>query len=351
MKSGEKTYIWQQQDWPHWRYDVQRLMGPLGQVHRAVAKDGQSLACKLQYPDIMSAVEADVRQLKLILSIFERYDRAVSTDRIHEEIADRLREELDYEREGRNMALYTDMLADEPGVSVPVRVAELSTKRLLTMGWLEGEKLLDAVAARPEQKELLAINMFRAWYVPFYRYGALHGDPHLGNYAARPDGGINLMDFGCVRIFKANFIQAVIDLYRALQTNDDELAAEAYRVWGFGRLNKEIISVLNIWARFIYDALLDDRPRRIGQTSNGGVYGRETAGKVHKELVKAGGVDVPREFVFMDRATLGLGSVFIHLKAEVNWHRIFEELIADFDTAKVAKRQAKLLHRNGIPLP
>jgi predicted unusual protein kinase regulating ubiquinone biosynthesis (AarF/ABC1/UbiB family) len=321
----------------------------LGQVHRAVGLDGRRLACKLQYPDMASAVEADLGQLRLILGIFERYDRAVSTKKVHEEISERLREELDYDREARNMALYADILKDEPGVHVPERVAELSTRRLLTMGWLEGRRILDVADGGEELAKNVAINMFRAWYVPLYRYGVLHGDPHLGNYSARPDGTINLMDFGCVRIFKPSFIKAVIDLYRAVQTNDEELAAEAYRVWGFGKLTKEVVGILNIWARFIYEPLLDDRPRLIGQATNG-IYGREIAHEVHRELVRVGGVDVPREFVFMDRATLGLGSVFIHLKTELNWHRIFEELIADFDEAEMGKRQAKFLKRSGITL-
>jgi predicted unusual protein kinase regulating ubiquinone biosynthesis (AarF/ABC1/UbiB family) len=319
----------------------------LGQVHRATALDGQKLACKLQYPDMSSAVEADLGQLKLIFSIFERYDRAVSTKRVQEEIAERLREELDYAREARHMALYADILADVPGVHVPKPVYDLSTRRLLTMNWLDGEKLIDTVTRRPDLSETLAVNMFHAWYVPLYRYGVLHGDPHLGNYSAREDGSINLMDFGCVRVFKAPFVKAVIDLYRAVQTGDDELAAEAYRVWGFGELSKDVVGVLNIWAKFIYEPLLDDRPRKIGQANNG-IYGREVAQHVHKELVRIGGIEVPREFVFMDRATLGLGSVFIHLQAELNWHRLFEELIADFDADAVAARQSNLLIKNGI---
>jgi predicted unusual protein kinase regulating ubiquinone biosynthesis (AarF/ABC1/UbiB family) len=322
----------------------------LGQVHRATALNGQKLACKLQYPDMASAVEADLKQLRLILGIFERYDRAVSTKKVHEEIGERLREELDYEREGQNMALYADILHDDPGVHVPVRVPELSTKRLLTMSWLDGERITDVAARDPAIAETVAINMFRAWYVPLYRYGVIHGDPHLGNYSARPDGSINLMDFGCVRVFKPNFIKAVIDLYRAVQRNDDALAAEAYRVWGFGDLSEEVVGILNIWARFIYEPLLDDRPRLIGQATNG-IYGREVAQQVHQELIRVGGVDIPREFVFMDRATLGLGSVFIHLKTELNWHRIFEDLIADFDVATMTKRQAKVLKKAGISAP
>jgi len=319
----------------------------LGQVHRATGLDGRQLACKLQYPDMRSTVEADLGQLRLILGIFERYDRAVSTSRVHEEIAERLREELDYEREGRHMALYGDLLRDETGVHVPELVPALSTGRLLTMSWLAGEKILKAAERRPHLAETMAVNIFRAWYVPLYGAGVLHGDPHLGNYSVREDGSINLMDFGCVRIFKAPFVKAVIDLYRAVQTGDEEMAAEAYRVWGFGKLSKEIVAILNMWARFIYEPLLEDRPRLIGQATNG-IYGREIAQQVHKELTRAGGVEVPREFVFMDRATLGLGSVFIHLKAKVNWHRQFEELIADFDVEAMATRQAEALRRSGI---
>jgi predicted unusual protein kinase regulating ubiquinone biosynthesis (AarF/ABC1/UbiB family) len=321
----------------------------LGQVHRATAKDGTRLACKLQYPDMASTVEADLGQLRLILGIFERYDRAVSTKKIHEEISERLREELDYAREAGNMALYADILRDEPGVHVPELVPELSTKRLLTMSWLDGERILEVAGRDPKLTEQVAINMFRAWYIPLYRYGVLHGDPHLGNYSARPDGTINLMDFGCVRVFKAPFIKGVIDLYRAVQNDDEELAAEAYRTWGFGKLTKEVVGILNIWAKFIYEPLLDDRPRLIGQATNG-IYGREVVHEVHKELVRVGGVEVPREFVFMDRATMGLGSVFIHLKVELNWHRLFEDLIADFDTEAMTKRQAKVLKKNGITL-
>src|SRR5580693_5668793 len=108
----------------------------LGQVHRAVALDGTKLACKLQYPEMASAVEADLRQLRLAMGLYERYDRAVSTADIHAEIAARLREELDYGREAAHMRLYREILKDETKVAVPEPVAALSTKRLLTMRWL-----------------------------------------------------------------------------------------------------------------------------------------------------------------------------------------------------------------------
>jgi len=201
----------------------------LGQVHRAVGHDEALLACKLQYPDMQSAVEADLRQLRLIFSIYERYDKAIVTDQIHAEIAARLREELDYGLEGRHMGLYGAMLAKEPGVHVPETVPELSTGRLLTMNWLQGTPLLPFIKAHGDQamRDKIAYNMFRAWYVPFYFYGIIHGDPHLGNYTIRPDGTVNLLDFGCIRIFHARFVKGVIDLYHALLNEDHDLAVHA----------------------------------------------------------------------------------------------------------------------------
>jgi predicted unusual protein kinase regulating ubiquinone biosynthesis (AarF/ABC1/UbiB family) len=323
----------------------------LGQVHRAVAKDGRALAVKLQYPDMASAVEADLRQLKLIFAIYRRYDAAIDTTHIHDEIAARLREELDYELESRHMRLYGAMLKDEAGVHVPDVVSELTTQRLLAMSWLDGRRLLDFRDAPQETRNAIALNLFRAWYVPFYRCGVIHGDPHLGNYTVRDNLGINLLDFGCVRVFPAKFVGGVIDLYRAISTNDRALAVHAYETWGFTGLSNEVIDTLNLWAEFVYAPLLEDRPRRIQEMEASGVYGREVAEKVHHRLKELGGVTPPREFVFMDRAAIGLGGVFLHLKAEINWHRLFHDLIAGFDVKALEKRQKAALKLAGLTPP
>jgi len=322
----------------------------LGQVHRATDPAGRALACKLQYPDMSSAVEADLKQLKLLMSIYERYDKAISTGDIHAELSDRLREELDYQREAQHIALYRAMLADEANIHVPEVLPDLSSQRLLTMTWIEGEPITSMVDHHIETRNQIALNMFRAWYVPFYGYGVIHGDPHLGNYTVRPDRSINLMDFGCVRVFKPKFVGGVIDLYWALERDDMALALHAYESWGFKNLSKEAIDVLNLWARFIYAPLLENRSRRIQETDSGG-YGREVAEKVHAELRRLGPIRPPREFVFMDRAAVGLGSVFLRLKAEFNWYKLFHELIEGFDVAVLEKRQAAALRAAGLAPP
>ncbi len=320
----------------------------LGQVHRATGHDGRLLAAKLQYPDMASAVEADLRQLRLIFALYHRYDPTIDPRNVLLEIGDRLREELDYRLEARHIRLYRHMLAKEAGVQVPDVVEELTTGRLLTMTWLSGEPLLSCRADSQELRNRLAHNLFRAWYVPFYDYGVIHGDPHLGNYSIRPDRSVNLLDFGCLRIFPAKFVAGVIDLYNALERGDEALAVHAYETWGFTGLTKEVIETLNLWAAFVYAPLLEDRPRQIQEHESTGVYGREVAEKVARQLRERGGITPPREFVFMDRAAVGLGGVFLHLKAEINWHRLFHELVEGFDIKALERRQARALKAAGI---
>lgn len=319
----------------------------LGQVHRATALDGSALACKLQYPDMASTLEADLNQLKMIFAIGRRMDTAVRTEEIFKEIAERLREELDYKREALHAKLYTHMLRDEPAVHVPEIVEALSTGRLLTMRWLEGAPLLSWKERSQEERDRLALNMFHAWYKPFYLHGVIHGDPHLGNYSVRENGDVNLMDFGCVRVFPPSFVKGSIDLYRALLADDEDMAVAAYELWGFKDVSREMIRALNRWAAFLYGPLMDDRPRRITEGS-AGQYGRETANTVFAEVRRLGGVTVPREFVFMDRAAIGLGSVFIHLRAEINWYRLFQDMIGDFDVDLLAARQKAALEAVGL---
>jgi predicted unusual protein kinase regulating ubiquinone biosynthesis (AarF/ABC1/UbiB family) len=324
----------------------------LGQVHRAATLDGAPLACKLQYPDMASAVEADINQLDLLFSLHRRMSPAVDTREILKEVSDRVREELHYKREAKHAALYRLMLHDVPEVQVPDVNDHLSTDRLLTMEWLEGRKLLEFKTADLETRNRIAIAMFKAWWVPFSHYGVIHGDPHLGNYTVRSDAGevsgINLLDYGCIRVFPAKFVGGVVDLYEGLLHGDESRVKRAYDTWGFRGLKPELIDTLNIWAKFIYGPILDDRVRTVANGVAPGHYGRREAFQVHKILKEKGPIKVPREFVFMDRAAVGLGSVFLHLAAEMNFARLFQETIADFSEARVAERQRDAMRSVGL---
>ncbi len=327
----------------------------LGQVHRAQGLDGTPLACKLQYPDMASAVEADLAQLEVVFALHRRLNGVVDTRDMTIEIGDRVREELDYVREARHAALYSVMLAAVEAVRVPVTRPELSTGRLLTMDWLDGEKLLAFKQADEAQRNRIAAALFKAWWVPFSQFGVIHGDPHLGNYTVfRESGeaaGINLLDYGCIRIFPARFVGGVVDLYEGLLHDDLARTVHAYETWGFRGLSRELVDILNIWARFIYGPLLDDRVRSIAEGTPPGKYGRKEAYRVHQALRQHPPVRVPREFVFMDRAAIGLGAVFLHLDARLNFHRLFAEALGTYRHEVLVQRQAKALAAAGLAGP
>ncbi|WP_428522519.1 ABC1 kinase family protein [Roseibium sp.] len=327
----------------------------LGQVHRAAGHDGRVLACKLQYPDMASAVEADLKQLQMLFSLHRRMKPAIDTSEIAKEISARVREELDYGREAGHIGLYKQILEDAPHIRVPDVVPDLSTKRLLTMNWLHGRPLLDFKEHDQEDRNRLAKTMFHAWWHPFSHYGVIHGDPHLGNYTVFEEegvpSGINLLDYGCIRIFPEAFVEGVVELYKGLLEEDNDRVVAAYERWGFQNLKKEVIEVLNIWARFIYGPLLTDRVRSIADGVSAAEYGRKEAFRVHSALKELGPVTVPQEFVFMDRAAIGLGGVFLHLRAELNFFQLFNEQIDGFEASTVRNRQETALEAAGLLEP
>ena len=318
----------------------------LGQVHKARLKNGDLVACKLQYPDMQSAVNVDLNQFRIILNLFEKYNKAIKTKKIFLEIKDRLVEEIDYENEINNMKIFKKIFEFNKSVNIPKIYRNCSTKRLITMSWLEGQSLDEMLRYSKNKKNLferIATNIFNTWYMPFYKFCVIHGDPHFGNYSFKKNGDINLFDFGCVRFFPIKFVKAVLNLYYALEKKDEDLMVEAYKTWGFKKINKKLIKVLNLWASYIYGPLLEDKKRLIqGEKKKG--YGFDIVNNVYKELRKIGGVEPPKEFVFMDRAAIGMGSLFMKLDVKLNWHNLFKNLIKDFDELRILKERNKIIN-------
>lgn len=301
----------------------------LGQVHKAVTNYDCIVAVKLQYPDMQSIINADLKQLDAILAIYKTFNKSIHTQEITEEIKDRLFEELDYENEAKNIELFQKAFADLSFVKIPVVDKQISTKRLLVMEWINGKNILDFHDESFETRSELGKKLFQAWYHPLYKYQIIHADPHPGNYLVTENNQLALLDFGCVRKFEKSFLQAVVDLYKAQRDNLPDLAVDAYKRWGFDNLNKEIIEVLNIWAQLLYEPLLDDNVRML-HGEDGGKKGFATMRLVHKQLHELGGVKPPKEFVFMDRCAVGVGSVIMRLRSEQNWHQLFENIVESY---------------------
>jgi len=301
----------------------------LGQVHKAELLSGEHVACKLQYPNMLNIVQGDLDQLKMLLGMYEYTSGVIDTAYIQQELKDRLLEELDYHKELCSIMQFQDIFNDSGlSVKVPKPFKSYSTGRLLTMEWMEGESLMTVKTWPLELRKIIAERLFQAWYYPLYRYGILHGDPHFGNYRITREGEIILFDFGCVRNFSSDFLQGVMRLYRALETNNKDQAMSAYESWGFTNLTSEVVEALNIWAKFLYGPLLEDRVRPLVESPQ---EGKIAAKMVLQALKNSGKVQPPKEFVFMDRAAVGIGAAMIHLDVELNWHQLFHSLLPQMD--------------------
>jgi predicted unusual protein kinase regulating ubiquinone biosynthesis (AarF/ABC1/UbiB family) len=324
----------------------------LGQVHRARLHDGRAAACKLQYPDMQSAVDADIAEVQAILSLQRTAVRTFDTREIALEAAERIREELDYAREAANMRLFGVMLREHANVAVPEPIAALSTRRLLTMTWLDGAPFLAAAeGASQDARNAIGAALHAAWWTPLCRYGVIHGDAHLGNYTVRNDCGINLFDFGCVRVYEAEAVAGFVDLYRALKAGDEDAAVRAYARWGFRGADKALVAKLSEWSNIAFGPVLDDRERLIAEGGNPFAASAERIWALKAQLWQGSTVRPPRAFVFIARALVGLGAALIHLGARHNWHRMFERLIADFSPEAVAARQRAALDEAGLADP
>jgi len=255
--------------------------------------------------------------------------------------------------EAKHAALYRAMLALTPEVRVPRGVARAVDaasphSRLARRRQAAGAQGV----TRSRRANRIAVAMFKAWVAAVSRFGVIHGDPHLGNYTAfMEDGtpqGINLLDYGCIRIFAPKFVGGVVDLYHGLLRAIRLWWCMAYETWGSAACHASS-STSSIFGRgSSMGRLLDDRERTHRGRSQA-VRIRPARGfRVHRALKERGPVRVPREFVFMDRAAIGLGGVFLHLAARLNFHHLFSEAIEKFGNRPRGGAQRAALEAAGL---
>jgi len=194
----------------------------LAQAHAARLHDGATVVVKVLHHGIEKSVDADLAALKSILvtgRVLRRDKQEV--DAVFDEIRERLREELDYYQEAANLEHFHRSMAHIDGVTIPKTHPRFSTERVLTMDRLTGRSLADFLkTATPEAKQRAGDLLTTSFHDMFYRQRALHADPHGGNYLFRPDGGVGILDFGCVKRFDLYWVSRYAGMARALVDGD-----------------------------------------------------------------------------------------------------------------------------------
>lgn len=224
----------------------------IGQVHRAVTHDGKDVIVKVQYPGVARSVNSDLKQLKLTLKLGGLLKMPKeSVDRLFYELQERLNEELDYELEAKNLKMFHDFHCDDDKIVIPEVVDALSTARVITLEFVEGDSIdaLDELGYTDQEREILANKIFDMLSSQLFVFQCIHGDPHPGNFAFRKDGTVVVYDFGCVKKLKPEIVQAyrdavVYSIEEAYAFVDDSLirlgarvankpspGADYYKIW------------------------------------------------------------------------------------------------------------------------
>ncbi|MDX1800981.1 MAG: AarF/ABC1/UbiB kinase family protein [Marinobacter sp.] len=278
----------------------------IGQVHRARLHSGEDVIIKVQYPGVDESCDSDLKQLRMALRLggLLKMPRD-SVDQLFAEIRERLREELDYVNEARNLAAFREFHKDEPWLLIPKVMENYSTRRVLTMELLEGDHIS---AVTPERYSQATINrighrIFTMMADQLFRFQCIHGDPHAGNFAYRPDGTIILYDFGCVKKLKPE----IVDAYRKALVSalDEDYAALDRHLIDLGARVENQPAVdeayYAMWRDILIKPFSDDTPYNF---ANSEIH-KDVAAKTTTVFKYLDFFKPPVESIFIDRMIAG----------------------------------------------
>ncbi len=299
----------------------------IGQVHRAVTKDGREVAVKIQYPGVDAAIKADLQNSDLLFGALGTLLSGLDPKPIVEELRARLIEELDYVREAENQQFFADYYRGHPNISVPEVLPELCTSRVLVTEFVRGATWSEALHWPDEERNLLAETLYRYAFGGIYRLGAFNGDPHPGNYLCAPGGKITFLDYGLCKFFTEDEIQQFSDMIRAMVLDHD--MAEVRKVWTragvIGNTDTFTDEELRDYFIHFFEQVMEPGRRLI--TSD---YASKSLRKYfdlngpHKEMIRS--ITLPASLVIIQRINLGLWALIGELNATADWRAMAEEL-------------------------
>lgn len=278
----------------------------IGQVHRARLHDGTDVIVKVQYPGVDESCDSDLKQLRLALKLGGLLKMPKeSVDQLFTEIHERLREELDYENEARNIELFREFHKDDPWVVIPSVIPSHSTRHVLTLGLEEGDHVSEVTPERYDQAtiNLIGHRMFTTMADQLFRFQCIHGDPHAGNFAYRPDGSIVMYDFGCVKKLKPEIVEAYRNAVTAALAQDYK-ALDAYLIDLGARVGSQPAideAYYAMWRDILIVPFNSEQPYDFGESS----IHMHVAAKTSTVFKYLDSFKPPVESIFIDRMIAG----------------------------------------------
>lgn len=324
----------------------------IGQVHRAITREGEAVAVKVQYPGVDDAIRADLANAAVLYNAVSLMFRGLEPGPIVEELTKRFSEELDYHTEAEHQRLFGRLYRGHPFISIPRVVDRYSTARVLTTELAEGARFGDVVDTWPQhERNLAAEAIYRFAFRSIWRFRVFNGDPHPGNYLFRPGGRVTFLDFGLVRHFTDEEHENRVELMHHQIVEHDVHAL---------RLLLERLHFLKESAPFSDEKVEDYFGYFILPVREDKVfkYTRDFAVEAlhrtfdptgeHGDLMRW--FNLPPSYVILNRIQWGLNAILARLEATANWRRIGEELWPFVDGAPstdLGREEADWLRRGG----
>ncbi len=301
----------------------------IGQVHRARLHDGTDVIVKVQYPGVDESCDSDLKQLRLALKLGGLLKMPKeSVDQLFGEIRERLREELDYENEARNIALFRDFHKDQPWVRIPAVIPSHSTRRVLTLELVEGDHVSQVTPDRYDQDtiNLIGHRIFTLMADQLFRFRCIHGDPHAGNFAYRPDGTIILYDFGCVKKLKPEIVEAYRKALTAALAGDYEALDQHLIDLGARVENQPAVdeAYYAMWRDILIVPFLSDQPYDFAEAD----IHKHVAAKTSTVFKYLDYFKPPVESIFIDRMIAGHYWMMKRLGVQAAFRKDLESYLA-----------------------
>ena len=296
----------------------------IGQVHRAITRDGRAVAVKVQYPGIAETIAADLGNVALLRRMLKITAPMQDVDALLAELRERVTEELDYRREARNQQMFARYYAGHPTICVPGIVPELSTRRVVTSDLADGARFAELVTWPQAERDLAAETIYRFVFRSLYGAHAFNGDPHPGNYLFQRGGRVTFLDFGLVKYFTADELRPLVAMVKHLCVdNDPEGFRRAMEDAGFLMRGTPLPTdmIVEHMAVF-YDTVRERGPR----TMTGAYASTVTRRFFDFRSPLAAYVQIPRSYVILQRINLGLFALLGELSATADWRCIAEEI-------------------------
>ncbi|HYF24610.1 MAG TPA: AarF/ABC1/UbiB kinase family protein [Baekduia sp.] len=302
----------------------------IGQVHRAVTRDGDEVAVKVQYPGIAEAVEVDLRNARMLIPLLGRIAPGLDTKALADELSERISEELDYELEASSHRRVHRWYRAHPHVRIPRVYTDLSTRRVLVTELVHGRTYDDMKAAPEAERDRLAELLVRFFLGTAVRFDVALGDPHPGNWLMDADGRLLAFDFGMLRNLPPHVLRQEGVVHAALSDGD---SAELVRVmrelryltpdWdGDAELLHEYLAIAGEYL------LSPDQPVRLGPEHQKQMMRRLfQLGKPAFDLLRT--LDLPREAVLYRRQQDLLYTTITDLRGAMDWRAVYGELLQE----------------------